>query len=210
VNPANRNEFISEPFEIEAWTKFYFPGRNGKYSNTLVQHNPEMAVTLVDNHDTQPLQKLESSVEHWFKPIAYSLILLPVQGTPYVFYPGLYGASYTDKGKDGNDHEIWLPKVDELETLLAPRNSVAAGDQVDYFDHPNCVGWVRAGLPELRNSGIAVLISNSSDGFKYMELGKEHAGKKMTDSLKKVDNGITLNQNGGANFHFPPVLFRLG
>ena len=32
VNPENRTEFISGPMEIEAWTKFYFPGRNKKYS----------------------------------------------------------------------------------------------------------------------------------------------------------------------------------
>lgn len=33
VNPDNRNEVISEPFEIEGFTRFYFPGRNGKYSD---------------------------------------------------------------------------------------------------------------------------------------------------------------------------------
>ena len=37
---------------------------------------PELAVTLVDNHDTQPLQALEAPVEAWFKPMAYALILL--------------------------------------------------------------------------------------------------------------------------------------
>lgn len=33
VNPENREEDISEPFDIEGWTKFTFPGRKGKYSN---------------------------------------------------------------------------------------------------------------------------------------------------------------------------------
>ncbi|WP_369710625.1 alpha-amylase [Leptotrichia sp. HSP-334] len=32
VDPENRNEEISEPKEIEGWTKFTFPGRNKKYS----------------------------------------------------------------------------------------------------------------------------------------------------------------------------------
>jgi alpha-amylase len=32
VNPDNRNQVISAPFEIEAFTKFYFPGRAKKYS----------------------------------------------------------------------------------------------------------------------------------------------------------------------------------
>ena len=32
VDPENRNHPISEPFEIEAYTKFTYPGRKGKYS----------------------------------------------------------------------------------------------------------------------------------------------------------------------------------
>lgn len=33
VDPNNRQNFISEPFEIESYTKFTFPGRNKKYSD---------------------------------------------------------------------------------------------------------------------------------------------------------------------------------
>lgn len=33
VDAENRLEEISEPFEIEGWTKFTFPGRDGKYSD---------------------------------------------------------------------------------------------------------------------------------------------------------------------------------
>src|SRR5581483_3756748 len=32
VNPDNRNEHTGDPFEIEAYTRFTFPGRKGKYS----------------------------------------------------------------------------------------------------------------------------------------------------------------------------------
>ena len=32
MDPENRNEAISEPFDIEAFTKFNYPSRNGKYS----------------------------------------------------------------------------------------------------------------------------------------------------------------------------------
>lgn len=38
------------------------------FDNTVVQEMPLLAVTLVENHDTQPLQALESVVEAWFKP----------------------------------------------------------------------------------------------------------------------------------------------
>ena len=33
VNPENRQEKLSDPYEIEAWTKFTFPGRKGQYSD---------------------------------------------------------------------------------------------------------------------------------------------------------------------------------
>ena len=35
VNPINRQEFISEPYEIEAYTKFTYPRRKGKYSQFI-------------------------------------------------------------------------------------------------------------------------------------------------------------------------------
>ena len=33
VNPSNRQEKISEPYEIEGWTQFNFPGRQDNYSD---------------------------------------------------------------------------------------------------------------------------------------------------------------------------------
>src|SRR5947209_8599005 len=32
VNPENRNEVVSEPYDIDAYTKFTYPARKGKYS----------------------------------------------------------------------------------------------------------------------------------------------------------------------------------
>ena len=56
------------------------------------------SVTFVDNHDSQPLQALESTVEPWFKPLAYAIILLRQEGYPCVFHPDYYGAEYEDSG----------------------------------------------------------------------------------------------------------------
>ena len=52
-------------------------------------------MTLVENHDTQPMQALESPVADWFKPLAYSIILMRAEGYP-IFYPDYYGANYSD------------------------------------------------------------------------------------------------------------------
>ncbi|MGI1805218.1 alpha-amylase [Exiguobacterium sp. TDN 0502] len=38
VHPEDRSKEISEEFEIDSWTKFTFPGRNGKYSDFVWTH----------------------------------------------------------------------------------------------------------------------------------------------------------------------------
>ncbi len=196
-------------FDAPLHHNFYLASRLGNkydlriiFDNSLLQARPDRAITIVDNHDTQPLQELESPVEAWFKPLAYALILLRRDGIPCIFYPALYGAHYTDKGGDGQDHEIWLSRVDELDILLPIRAELATGDQYDYFDHPNCIGWVRKGDPANPDTGIAVILSNGSEGFKYMELGPAHAGMTYCDALHK-DQQLTLDEKGGAEFHCP-------
>jgi alpha-amylase len=172
------------------------------FDDTLVQAMPLKAVTVVDNHDTQPLQALEAPVEHWFKPIAYALILLREGGYPCIFYPDLYGAHYKDKGRDGNEHEIFLSKVEELEILLDARKNFAYGEQKDYFDHPNCIGWTRAGDEE--HYGCAVLLSNGDAGEKFMEVGAAWAGKHFKDMMGKHSAEIEIDLDGCATFFVNP------
>ena len=171
------------------------------FQETLVNVMPQKAVTVVANHDTQPLQALEAPVEAWFKPIAYALILLRDGGYPCVFYPDLYGAHYKDHGKDGNEYEIWMAKVEELEKLLQLRNEHAYGMQRDYFDHANCIGWTREG--DDGHGGCAVVLSNGDNGNKMMEIGKRYAGKKMIDALGKMEEEVDVNEEGWGNFLAP-------
>lgn len=171
--------------------------------NSLVKARPELAVTVIDNHDTQPLQSLEAPVETWFKPLAYALILLREGGYPCVFFPDLYGAHYIDKGSDGNDHEIFLDKSPHIEGLLLARKRFAYGMQRDYFDHPNCIGFTREGSDEQPGSGCAVLLSNSEAGFKNMEVGQHFAGKIFVNMLSGESGEITIEENGWAEFTVP-------
>lgn len=169
------------------------------FDDTLVKAMADKAVTVVDNHDTQPLQALEAPVEPWFKPIAYALILLRQEGYPCIFYPDLFGAHYTDKGKDGNDYEIFLDKVHELESLLKARTTYAYGMQRDYFDHGNCIGFTREGDDE--HTGCAVLITNGDNGNKKMEVGKRYAGKIFVDLLQKHNAEVAIDEEGWGEFY---------
>lgn len=167
-------------------------------NDTLLAARPDKAVTLVDNHDTQPLQSLEAPVEAWFKPHAYALILLREEGYPCVFVPDLFGAHYTDRGGDGQEHEIFLPVIDALPLLLQARRDHAYGPQRSWFDHANCVGWTREGDDE--HEGCAVVLSNGDAGFKDMEVGARWAGLVFYDLLQHVSEAVTVNEKGWGRF----------
>ena len=168
------------------------------FDNTLVQQQPALAVTLVDNHDSQPLQSLESPVESWFKPLAYALILLRCEGYPCLFYPDYYGACYRDYGNDGNEHEIWLDSHRWLiDKFLYARREYAYGDQYNYFDDQNLVGWTRLGTEE-HPGGMAVVLSNGEGGCKWMEVGQ--SDRTYIDLTEHVKEPVITNEHGWGEF----------
>jgi alpha-amylase len=165
---------------------------------TLVQIAPTLAVTLVENHDTQPLQALESVVEAWFKPLAYAIILLRREGYPCIFHPDYYGAHYKDRGRDGNEHEIWLPSHRWiLDRLLLARRRFAHGEQYDYLDHFNAIGWTRLG-DDRHPHAMAVLLSDGNAGHKWMEVGKPHT--RFRDLTGHILEPIVTNEHGWAEW----------
>jgi len=168
------------------------------FDGSLVQHQPTLAVTLVDNHDSQPLQSLESVVESWFKPLAYALILLRREGYPCIFYPDYYGAHYKDTGNDGNEYEIWLDKHQWIiDKFLFARQTYSYGNQYDYFDHANTIGWTRLGDEE-HPGGMAVVLTNGGDGTKFMEVGQPN--RTYIDLTENIKESITTNDEGWADF----------
>lgn len=168
------------------------------FEGTLVKNEPALAVTIVANHDTQPLQALESVVEEWFKPLAYALILLRREGYPCVFYADYYGASYKDTGRDGNQYEVEiLSHRKNIDLLLGLRRTHSAGDQWDYFDHPNTIGWTRSGNAE-HPGGLAVLMSNGEAGVKRMQTALGSHG--FHDALGNIGDSIRTDEHGWAEF----------
>ncbi|WP_026696082.1 alpha-amylase [Peribacillus kribbensis] len=161
------------------------------FDDTIVHSHPLNAVTFVDNHDTQPREALESWVEDWFKPIAYSLILLREGGYPCVFYGDYYGI--------GGEEPI-PGKKEEIEMLLSARYHKAYGQQDDYFDHPNTIGWVRRGTEEIEKSGCAVVVSNGDDGEKKMYVGTHRSGEEWSDLTYNCEGTIKIDEEGFAVF----------
>ena len=161
------------------------------FDNTLISRHVLNCVTFVDNHDSQPGQALQSWVEDWFKPLAYALILLREDGYPCVFYGDYYGI--------GGEHPI-PGKQEMLDLLLSARLKQAYGDQADYFDHPNTIGWVRLGDDRHEKSGLACVMTNGDDTFLHMSLGDSKAKTRWRDLLGNVSDPVTLDESGGADF----------
>jgi alpha-amylase len=165
---------------------------------TLMQQRGLETVTFVDNHDSQPLQALESVVEPWFKPLAYALLLLRREGYPCVFAADYYGAEYEDLGRDGNRHRIDMPSHRWLiDKFLDARRHCAWGPQVDYLDHWNRVGWVRLGDAE-HPKAMAVLMSDGQEGTKWMEVGRANA--RFIDVTGHQREPVTTNEAGWGEF----------
>ena len=161
------------------------------FSNTLVSVAPERAITFVDNHDTEPGQSLESWVSDWFKPHAYSLILLRKEGLPCIFYGDLYGIPSKQISA----------KKELLEKLLYARNHFAYGTQTDYFNNPNIIGWVREGDSEHYMSGMVVIMTVSTGGCLQMNVGKQLANSVLYDYLGNMQEPIYVDQDGNGIFY---------
>ncbi|RHW38083.1 alpha-amylase [Neobacillus notoginsengisoli] len=191
-------DFNIDLFDVALHYKFHIASIEGSdfdlttiFDDTLVQSHGAHAVTFVDNHDSQPHESLESWVEDWFKQSAYALILLRKDGLPCVFYGDYYGI----------DGPAPCPgKKKAIDPLLYARKKVAYGEQEDYFDHPNTIGWIRKGVDEFEGSGCAVILSNGDEGEKRMFVGEERAGETWNDITGNREDTITINEDGWASF----------
>ena len=75
---------------------------------------------------------------------------------------------------------------------------MAYGEQNDYFDDANCIGWVRSGAEN--QSPIAVLISNDQENIKSMFVGQEWADQTFVDLLENHSAQVTINADGYGEF----------
>ncbi|HEY0009394.1 MAG TPA: alpha-amylase [Tepidisphaeraceae bacterium] len=162
------------------------------FDGSLVQADPLVAVTFVDNHDSQPGQSLESWVLDWFKPFAYALILLRQDGYPCLFYGDYYG-------NDDPNHKL-ISHRKLIDDFLKARGRYTFGDQHDYFDHPTCIAWVWSGDDE-HPGAMAVVMSTADAGVKHMNTFRPNA--TFYDITGHIEGKITTNGNGEADFTCP-------
>lgn len=125
-----RRQRASRPFPFRALLRLTRSGL------TLPSRSSTFAVdSSFPQHDTQVGQSLESWVNPQFKPLAYALTLLRVDGFPCVFWGDLYGCGGENPQQP----------MSQLGDFIRARKWFAYGELRDYWDHPNCAGWLRMG-----------------------------------------------------------------
>lgn len=202
-NVTIMNEYLEETngcmslFDVPLHYNFYEASiSGGNYNmckildNTLIQANPNKAVTFVDNHDTEPGQSLFSWVQDWFKPLAYAIILLRDKGLPCVFYGDYYGIP---------SEKIEAKNI-VLDKLLTLRKNYAYGKLNDYLDNENIIGWTLEGDNQHVNSGLAVIMSDNAGGNKQMYVGKHFANSSFYDYLGNREDIVLIDENGIGKF----------
>lgn len=158
--------------------------------NTLLGTNSHKAVTFVDNHDTQLGQSLESWVEPWFKPLAYTFILTRKEGYPCIFYGDYYGIPEMNFGGI----------KDKLDIILEVRKNYAYGIQHDYIDNSSIIGWTREGDVKHENSALAAVITVSTGGTKRMYVGQQHKGEIWKEITNQFKDTVVIDENGCGSF----------
>lgn len=161
------------------------------FEETLVDRRPSKAVTFVDNHDTEPGQSLESWVQPWFKPLAYAMIMFRKVGVPCIFYGDYYGIPFKNIP----------PMKDILDVFLLARKYLAYGDEIDYFNDPNIIGWTRLGDYYHQDSGMAVVLSDGAGGGKQMNVGKNLANTILYDCTGNIKETTYVDNDGNGIFY---------
>ncbi len=192
-------------FDVPLHFTFHLAGRVGNgfdlrtiFHGSLVATRPDLAVTFVDNHDSQPMQALESTVADWFKPLAYALILLRRDGLPCVFAADYDGADYTEQRWGGEPERVTMTSFRAfLDTCLSLRRELGDAAQEDHFDHPNVVGWVR------RTDGLVVVVLMSNGGEGRSRIGTGIPGAVLAEVTGTDPDVLVADADGYAEFRCP-------
>ena len=139
-------------------------------------------------------QALESWILDWFKPQAYSIILLRDTGMPCIFYGDYYGIP--EKNIE--------PKNKLLDKLLKVRKYFAYGEQEDYFVSNDLIGFTRLGDYEHPDSGLAVVITDKDGGSILMNMGKALSNTVFYDCLGNVEEKVYVDSEGNGKFSCAP------
>ena len=89
----------------------------------------------------------------------------------------------------------------KLRKLLALRKYYAYGEQYDYFNDKNVVGFTRLGDYEHHDSGLAVVMSDARGGGIQMNVGKNLANTVFYDCTGNLSETVYVDNDGNGIFY---------
>ncbi|RZL14724.1 MAG: alpha-amylase [Hymenobacter sp.] len=149
----------------------------------FTESNPTLAVSFVDNHDTdQSGGGLYSPVSN-FKQLAYAYILTRANGYPCVFYKDYYNYGLGS----------------QLKTLMGIRKANAYGAAYEYtsVDDADYYAYSRAG--DGTHKGL-MLVLNDGGSAKTKGITSPFKNATLTDKTGNYAGTITTDGNGYGNF----------
>ena len=87
-----------------------------------------------------------------------------------------------------------------LTNLIKLREELNFGNQADYFDDPDVIGWTLTGDFDDSDSGAAVIMTNAKGGEKEMTVSAIHEGETFVDLLGNNEAKVVLDENGQGVF----------
>ena len=75
------------------------------------------------------------------------------------------------------------------------------GEQKDYLDDFNIIGWTVSGDDEHPDSGMAVIITDGPGGNKMMNVGKRLANSILYDVTGNVQETVYVDNDGNGIFY---------
>ena len=85
--------------------------------------------------------------------------------------------------------------------LLKVRKYYAYGEQYDYFNDRNVVGFTRLGDYEHHDSGLAVVMSDGRGGCIQMNVGKNLANTVFYDCTGNLSETVYVDNDGNGIFY---------
>ena len=161
------------------------------FEGSVVREHPRLAVTFVDNHDSDPAQGKDEWVDDWFKPLAYAAILLREGGLPCVF-----AGDYDGREADGEDTPGLTSHRELIDKLIDARRRFGFGEQDDYFDDPRHIAWVRHGNDE--HPGQMIVQLNTAEDEVRVTL----TGRADTQYIDLLRDGAELTTDAESRAEF--------
>ena len=191
-------------FDVPLHNKFHQIGRDGAavdlrtmFDGTLVSSRPDLAVTFVDNHDSQPLQALEATVAEWFKPAAYATILLRRDGLPCVFGADYDGSSYSDWRDDARVDVHLASHREFIDLCLQLRAELgSAAEQEDHLLAHDGIAWVR------RTARLTVVVIVGNAGEFTLDIPTGRPRRRFTEVTGLISRKRVVSRADGTG-RFP-------